>query len=213
MKIEDIAIVGAGGFGKEVSLMIDIINGRNLLYKKVGFLDDNVPVGTIVGDLMVIDKIEALNNIRSPLNIVVAIGNPQIQKKINTQLSNKCLKFPNIIVPEVIFGKNRNLIGVGNIIAPGFILTCDISIGNYNIFNTGVAVGHDVTIGDFNIFNPNTQISGDVKIKDGNFFGVNACILQGIKIGSNNIIGAYSLLTRNVKDNNRYFGIPANRIK
>ena len=213
MKTEDLAIIGAGGFGREVSLMIDLINKKDKLFNKVGFYDDGINAGTVISDLPVVGKVEDLNLINHPLNVVVSIGNPEVQKNINNRLANGFLKFPNIIHPKVILENTRNTIGYGNIIAEGFLLTCDISIGNFNIFNTRVTLGHDVKIGNFNVFNPNVQISGEVTIKDANFFGVNSCVLQRIRIGNNNMLGACSLLSRNIRDGKKYFGIPASLMK
>lgn len=213
MEIENIAIIGAGGFGREVSLMIDLINKSGKLFNKIGFYDDGIEAGTKVRDLCVLGKVDDLNTISYPLNVVVAIGNPEIQKSIHQRLNNRLLQFPNIIHPKVTLENARNTMGYGNIIAEGFLMTCDIQIGNFNIFNTGAALGHDVKIGNFNVFNPNTQISGEVTIHEANFFGVNSCVLQGITIGSDNMLGACSLLTRNIRDGKKYFGIPAKLMK
>lgn len=213
MQIEDIAIIGAGGFGREVSLMIDLINKNCKSYNKIGFYDDGIENGTKIRDLPVIGKVDDLNAVHYPLNVVVAIGNPVIQKSINHRLNNTLLKFPNIIHPNVLLENARNTIGYGNIIAEGFLTTCDIKIGNFNIFNTRVTLGHDVKIGNFNVFNPNSQISGEVTIQDANFFGVNSCVLQRVSIGSGNMLGACSLLTHRIKNGKKYFGIPAALMK
>lgn len=207
--IEEIAIIGAGGFGREISLLIDTVNQRKLQYRTVGFFDDGIPKGTKVNGSEVLGRVEDLNFITKDLNVVIAIGNSQILKSIIQRLDNPHLKFPNIIFPGIIIEKGGNRIGRGNIITEGFLLTCNISIGNFNIFNTRVSIGHDVFIGNYNVFNPNTQISGEVKIDDANFFGVNSCVLQGLSIGNDNILGACSLLTRKIKDGKKYFGIPA----
>ena len=206
---ENIAIVGAGGFGREVSLLIETIKKVSGKFNKVGFYDDGIPAGTRIADLKVIGKVDELNNIITHLNVVVAIGNPEILKSIYQRLTNKLLFYPNIIYPGLKINEGRNQIGFGNIFTEGFILTCDITIGNLNIFNTRVSIGHDVKIGNFNVFNPNTQISGDVTISDTNFFGINSCVIQGVSIGCSNMLGACSLLTRRIRDGRRYFGVPA----
>ena len=206
---EDIAIVGAGGFGREISFLLDLINNNPGKFNKVGFYDDGVPAGTKVGDLGVIGNVDELNLVKSHLNVVIAISNPIDLKSVNQRLTNKFLNYPNIIHPDLKVFAGQNIIGIGNIFTEGFILTCNITIGNFNIFNTRVTIGHDVKIGNFNVFNPNTQISGEVTILDANFFGVNSCVLQGLSIGSCNMLGACSLLTRRIRDGKKYFGIPA----
>jgi sugar O-acyltransferase (sialic acid O-acetyltransferase NeuD family) len=210
---EDIAIVGAGGFGREISTLIDLINRDARKFNKVGFYDDGISAGKKIGDLEVLGKVDELNLTKSPLNVVIAIANPWNLKAINQILTNKLLIYPNIIHPQLKLNGGRNKIGIGNIFTEGFILTCDITIGNFNIFNTRVSLGHDVKIGNFNVFNPNTQISGEVTISDANFFGVNSCVLQGVSIGNWNMLGACSLLTRRIRDGQKHFGIPSKSMK
>ncbi len=182
-------------------------------FNKVGFYDDGISAGTKIGDLEVLGKVDELNLTKSPLNVVIAIANPGNIKSISQILTNKLLIYPNIIHPQLKLNEGRNKIGIGNIITEGFIMTCDITIGNFNIFNTRVSLGHDVKIGNFNVFNPNTQISGDVTISDANFFGVNSCVLQGVSIGNWNMLGACSLLTRRITDGKKHFGIPSKLMK
>lgn len=207
--VNEIAIIGAGGFGREISLLIDVINRYEPQYKVIGYYDDGIEKGKLIADLPVLGNVDDLNAINKPLSVVVAIGNSQVQKLINERIHNEHISFPNIIHPKVDLSMGRNQIGIGNIISKGFILTCDIRIGNFNVFNTRVSLGHDVILGDFNVFNPNTQISGDVQIGNGNFFGVNSCVLQGLKIGNDNFIGANTLVIKKVGDGRKYFGIPA----
>jgi sugar O-acyltransferase (sialic acid O-acetyltransferase NeuD family) len=211
--IEDIAIIGAGGFGREISLMIDLINLNSKKYNKIGFYDDGIPIGTNVGDLKVLGHIDDLNLVEKRLNLVVAIGNSKIQMLIHKKLKNELLIYPNLIHPGLNLSEGRNKIGIGNVFSEGFIMTCDVEIGNFNVFNKCTLLGHDVKIGNFNIFNPNTQISGEVTINDANFFGVNSCVLQGISIGSENMLGAFSLLTHRIQNCRKYFGVPAKIMK
>jgi sugar O-acyltransferase (sialic acid O-acetyltransferase NeuD family) len=207
--VEDIVIIGAGGFGREVSLLIDYINLKEKKYNKIGFYDDGIPEGNHIADLRVLGNVSDLNLTTSMLNVVIAIGNPGILRAISKRLTNKLLRYPNLIHPEVKYVLGRNRIGIGNIFTEGFIMTCDITIGNFNIFNCHVLLGHDVKIGNFNVFNPSTQIAGDVVIGNANFFGINSCVLQSLSIGNENMLGASSLLTRRIQDCKKYFGIPA----
>jgi hypothetical protein len=55
-----IIIIGAGGFGREVKMLIDDINKCNLLYDFMGYYDDNLAVGTIVNGFPVLGNSQAL---------------------------------------------------------------------------------------------------------------------------------------------------------
>jgi hypothetical protein len=46
--MKKIVIVGAGGFGREVKMLIDQININNREYELLGFYDDKIPEDIIV---------------------------------------------------------------------------------------------------------------------------------------------------------------------
>ncbi|MEP0479848.1 MAG: serine acetyltransferase, partial [Nonlabens sp.] len=119
--------------------------------------------------------------------------------------------YPNLIHPKVNI-EYGTIIGTGNVIANGTILSCEIRIGNFNFFNSMCAVGHDTMIGDFNCFMPRVQISGDVILGNFNTFSMGSSIIQGKKMGDYNTILANTLLTKSIKNNRKYFGIPAKRL-
>jgi sugar O-acyltransferase (sialic acid O-acetyltransferase NeuD family) len=208
--MKDIAIFGAGGFGREVYLLIKKINQSKSCWNFIGFFDDNdnvnwkgskIPFNYLGG-------IYDVNDYKKSLNLVIAIGDPMVLYKAVKKINNPQISYPNIISEDSIFYDEHSVLGIGNIITSGCIFTDNIIIGNFNIFNSKITVGHDVQIGDFNVFNPNAAISGDVTINNCNFFGLNSSIVQGKTIGSHNKIGASTLMIRNAKDNEMFFGVP-----
>ena len=208
--MKDIAIYGAGGLGREVSCLINAINQTRNEWNFIGFFDDGLPVGLKIAGYEVIGGINNLNKYDKTLNIVIAIGNPQITKNIVKKIDNTLIEFPNLIAPNVVIYDQSTLrIGIGNIVTFGCILSLYVKIGDFNILNCNVCLGHDVTIGNFNVFNPSVKISGNVNIKETNFFGISCIVLQGKKIGFNTTIGANSVIMLNTKDNCLYFGNPA----
>lgn len=208
--MKDIAIYGAGGFGREVTSLIERINSKQLSWNILGFLDDVVAPGTIVGKFIVLGGIDYVNNYKQELSVVVAIGNVKHLKSVVQSIKNELINFPNIIDDTALIDPLVK-IGKGNIVTYSNFISCDVTIGDFNIFNTRCSIGHDSYIGSYNVFNPNVQISGGVTIGDENFWGLNSSILQNKNVGNRNIIGACSLLLRNVKDDSLYFGIPATK--
>ena len=51
INMEKIIIVGAGGFGREVKMLIDQINLYNSKYVVVGFIDDLITKGTKINGI------------------------------------------------------------------------------------------------------------------------------------------------------------------
>lgn len=206
---EKIAIIGAGGFGREVKQLIDEINLVQHTWVVEGFFDSSCNCGTIINNIPVLGGMK--DAIKSDCkNFVLAIANPNVLKELSSEFLAAEKKFPNIFHPSVSIGNLEfNLIGNGNIFTFGFHMTTNIKIGSFNIFNTRVTIGHDVEIGSSNIFLPNVQISGNVSIGDENIFGMNSSVLQRKHIGSRNKIGAHSFVATNLGSNQSVFGVPA----
>ena len=214
-QLKDIVIYGAGGFGKEVACLINLINSVKPTYRLIGFLDDNVPIGTNVSHFgIVIGNKDYLSTINNQLAVVMAIGNGRIVNKIITTITSPLIEYPNLIHPNFWISDMASFnIGYGNIIQGNCTVTCDVSIGNFNILNGSVVIGHDSKIGDFNTIMPATRISGGVIIGNNNFFGVSSIILQQLKIGNNVTVGAGAVLMTKPKENSTYIGNPAKLFK
>lgn len=213
--MKDIAIYGAGGFGREIACLIRIINQDNLTWNLIGFFDDDEKLwgekneyGEILGG------IEQLNSWDKPLDIAIAIGSPTILKKISEGIVNEKISFPNIIAPNVIFLDKDNVrMGKGNIICSSCLISCNVTMGDFNILNGFVPVGHDTVIGNHNVVMPSVNISGGVRMGDQNFLGVQSVVLQYVKLGSLVRLGPNGVLMRNAKDDNLYMGNPAVKVK
>ncbi len=212
--MKDIAIYGAGGFGKEVACILNRINELKPTWNFVGFFDDGIPAGTSISHFgKVLGGGDVLNKWPTPLALAFAIGSPETLFLLVNKIKNPNITFPNIIHHDAFFADVKSLkIGIGNVIVRGCTFSCDVSIGNFNQFNSLSALAHDVKVGDFNVFMPLTRVSGEVVIGNTNFFGIGAVILQGIKIGNKTRIGAGSYILRNTKDHCTYFGIPAKKL-
>lgn len=215
--MKDIAIYGAGGFGKEVACMINnkINTPGNLQWNVIGFFDDGKPVGMQISHIgKVLGGLEALNNWPTPLCVAFGIGNSENIRRLVGTIVNPNIDFPNLIHPSVDFADIESLkIGRGNIIARNVTFSVDVTIGDFNQFNSLSALAHDVIVGSFNVFMPLVRISGETHIGDNNFFGINAITLQQVKIGNNTRIGANSVVVSKTKDGYLYMGNPAMRVK
>jgi len=214
--MRDIAIFGAGGFGREVACIIRMINEsrQEPEWNMIGFFDDNralkeQPVshyGVCLGGL------EELNSWNSPLAIAIAIGSPQVLAKVAASITNPKVTFPNLMAPDTVFLDKEHLkMGKGNIVCPRCTLSCDVEMGDFNLLVGGIPVGHDVRMGSYNVVMPSVNICGGVQMGDCNMLGVQSVVLQYMKIGNNVRLGANSVLMRNAKSDEVYFGNPARK--
>lgn len=210
----DIAVFGAGGFGKEVACLIRLINQEKEKWNFVGFYDDNPQLKDTKNDYgEVLGGIDELNNYNRPLALVIAIGIPQVLKKVIEKIKNPNISFPNLIAPTTVFLDESSVeLGCGNIICSNCLISLRAKIGNFNIFNGYIPLGHDTKIGNYNVIMPSVNISGGAQIGSCNFLGVQSVVLQNIIIGNNTRIGANSVVVHKTKDNNLYMGNPAKKM-
>jgi sugar O-acyltransferase (sialic acid O-acetyltransferase NeuD family) len=209
MKRETIAIVGAGGFGREVKQLIDEINLSKPVWDLVGFFDTTLKKGTEVNGLPILGNNGDALNSKFIENFVIAIGSTSALNKLGNVFVTNRKKLPNIQHPSAIIDSDTSHVGFGNIFCYGFFMTTNIKIGNLNVFNTRLTLGHDVVIGSYNVFLPNVQISGHVTVGDCNLFGMNSSVLKKKSVGSNNKVGAHSFVINDIDSNESVFGIPA----
>lgn len=208
--MKDIAIYGAGGFGREVACLLKNINKERPTWSFLGFFDDGFEIGDSNTHGKILGGINELNSYPKEMSVFVAIGKPSTVKAVVHKIENPLISFPNIISPDAFFSdKDSFSIGQGNLIGYRCGVSCDVSIGDFNIFNSDIMIGHDVVINDYNVFNPSVRVSGEVSIGSGNLLGVGSIILQQKKIGNNVTVGANSLIIKNTKDNSTYVGNPA----
>ena len=209
----NIAIYGAGGFGKEVACLIERINAHGGDWQLIGFFDDTKPMGTPVSRYgNVLGGMDTLLQIDEPLAISIAINDNRAVRRIRENINNPKISFPNLIDPSLFLVDPATVImGEGNIIQNHCMISCDVTIGNFNLINDHVVVGHDNTIGDFNGLMPGAHLSGGISIGNNNLLGVASVVLQGIVIGNGVTLGANSVLMTQPRDNFTYLGVPAKK--
>lgn len=213
--MKDIAIYGAGGFGREMYCLLQRINKEvEPTWNIIGFFDDGLEPNSKNEYGKVLGNIDTLNSWDKPLAVVFAIGSPKIVDLLYNKVINPIIDFPNIIAPDTLFLDRENVkLGQGNVFCSRCLVSCNIEIGNFNTFNGYITIGHDTNIGDFNSVMPAVKISGGVNIGKRNFFGVNSVILQYKTIGNDTTIGASSVVLRNTKDGCTYVGNPAKKVE
>lgn len=212
--MKDIAIYGAGGFGREVACLIKRINEESPMWNFIGFFDDNPSLkGQMISHFgPCLGGMADLNAYDKPLSVTIPIGNPNIVKTIVKNITNPNISFPNIIHPNFETADPETFrIGRGNIIEGACYASCDVELGDFNVLNGSIVFGHDCKVGSYNVFMPDMRISGGVTIGECNLFGVGSIILQGIKIGNDVNLAPGSVLMTKPKDGNLYMGVPAKK--
>lgn len=206
--MKDIAIYGAGGFGRETALLIQQINATSPSWNILGFFDDGLTMGDTVDGLKILGGIAEALKYKGAL--VIAVADPSTRKKIVSKSDDPSMDFPTLVHPQAQLGsRNFNKIDRGCIITAGVVLTTHIKLEQFCIINLTSTIGHDVTIGAYSTIMPGCSISGNVTIGEGCLFGTGSRTLQNITIGHHSIIGAGAVVTKDIEAGKTVVGVPA----
>lgn len=211
--MQNIALYGVGGLGREIACLISRINASSPTWELIGFFDDAHPVGEKVSHFgYTLGGIAELNSWSTPLCLALCFGSPITLSKIRNKIINPNISFPNLIDPTFdVEDMETFSIGIGNIIKRETSVTTCVSIGNYNVLNGSIRIGHDASIGDYNVLMAGVRVSGEVSIGNQNLLGTDSFIKQQIQIGNNITLSPLSALLTRPKDGNTYIGNPAKR--
>lgn len=208
--MKDIAIFGAGGFGRELACIIQQINKEKPTWNLIGFFDDAFEAGTELQYGKALGGIDALNEWVKPISVAIALGSPKVLRAVVGKITNPNVEFPNVVAPNVLFMDEGSVImGKGNIIFPNSLISCNVKLGDFNMLNVYTQIGHESEFGNYNVVMPTTNISGGVVIGDANLFGVKSTVLQYKKVGNEVVLSPGSVLSRTAKDGKIYLGNPA----
>lgn len=210
--MKDLYIIGAGGFGREVSWLVERINDAEPVWNLKGFIDDKMSLwGSTEGGYPILGGTEYLIQ-QGDVYAVCAIGSASTRKRVVTNFMGTSVKFATLIDPSVLISR-RVKIGEGTIICAGSIVTVDIQIGNHVIINLDCTIGHDACIQDFVTLYPSVNVSGNVILGECAELGTGMQIIQGKRVAANTIIGAGAAVIRDIEESGTYVGCPAKRIK
>lgn len=139
-------------------------------------------------------------------------------QSLNIQNSTNIWQFV-IVLPNAQIGGNCN-------ICSHCFIENDVFIGNNVTIKCGVYIWDGITIEDNVQVGPNVTFTNDkyprakqdftmqrTLIKKGASIGAASVILGGVTIGENSMIGAGSLVTKDVPNNELWYGSPAKFIR
>lgn len=125
-----------------------------------------------------------------------------------------------VVFPEARIGRNCN-------ICANVLIENDVVIGDNVTVKSGVQLWDGLEIEDDVFIGPNVTFTNDLfprskvypekfertVIKRGASIGANSTIIAGHTIGKNAMIGAGSIVTKDIPDNELWFGTPAKFVK
>lgn len=209
--MQELIIIGAGGFGREVLQWAKHLNEVEQSWSIKGFIDDNIhALDGIACDYQVLGTIKAWEV--SPNEVFVcAVAKPALKKSIVNAMLVKGAVFTNLVHPTAIVGEFCK-IGKGLIITPNAKVSPNVTIRDF-VTLLGSGVGHDAVIEDYCTISGNCSVNGQVLVQEGAFIASNVCIVPKKTIGAWAYVGMGSMVVRSVQAHSKVFGNPAKKLK
>ena len=214
--IKDLVILGAGGFGREASLLVEEINKTGpdeAKWNLLGFIDEDESKWDLqLRGYPVLGGWEALEALPVGAAVICVVGEPEDKKKLVERAAAQERQFATLIHPEVELSGDVS-IGTGVLINKGCLLTTNIKIGNHVSVNPGCGIGHDAVISAYSTLMWRVNVSGAVQVGEGCMIGSGATVLQEKSIGDWAVIGAGAVVTKDLPAQVTAAGVPALVIK
>jgi sugar O-acyltransferase (sialic acid O-acetyltransferase NeuD family) len=206
--MKGIAIIGAGGFGREAyyHALGQLVNYGT--QREIAFFADAQYAGGYVRSVAELES--------DMFEAVIAIGDPQVRSGLAERFAYWPWKmdFCTIMHPSVqILDCDTVTIGNGSIICAGVVITTNVKIGEHVHVNLNATIGHDCSIGNCVTIAPGANISGNVTIGDRVNIGTNASIREKVTIAPDVVIGMGAVVLSDITEAGTYVGVPAKKVK
>lgn len=216
--IDGLALLGAGGFAREMYWHVqETWPGTPIVF--VDDVTDTLKVTVGGRDYPVVKDwnfhgISGIPGVDRPLTIrhfAIAIGDPKAKRILAAKAIDAALEpAPTVIHPRALVQGNDCVIGRGGVIAPGCVITTNVTIGDYVLLNLNCTVGHDAVLASFVTCNPGCHVSGNVTLGEGVSLGTGTAVREKTAIAAGVVTGAQACVAKGIETENIVVaGVPA----
>jgi len=210
--MRDIVILGAGGFAREVSWILEEINQIDPQWNVLGFIDENPDArGRELSGLPVLGGFEWFDGGYRP-KVICGVGGNRIRRRFTARARCLGLEFASAVHPAARISRHVHM-GEGCVICAGTAITTQICLGDHVNLNLNCTVGHDAVIESYCNLSPGVHISGHVHLETGLDIGTGAVVIPSVRIGHDSIIGAGAVVNKDITALSLAVGVPARVIR
>lgn len=209
--MENLIIVGAGGFGRELAEMLwDVFSPSE--YRLAGFLAQGASRVTSDGlDLPVLgDPVTYLPSAADRL--IMAIGHMNARRQVIESLEGRGGQFVSFVHPLARIAKTAK-IGQGAVIYPMAVVSNSSVLEPHVHLNYYASVGHDCHVGRYCLLAPYATLNGAVVLDTEVYMSTHSTVAPGKKIGARSKVSANSACMHHAGPNMMIFGVPGRQVK
>lgn len=193
-----LAIVGAGGFSREVADLA-LACGHTI----VGFVDDylrgehlatGLPIVGSVGELPVDAAVIAIGDVVSRESMFERLR--EVVDLATLVHSSACLS------PSAVLGRS-------SLVMQNVVVSAGACVGANVILNVGCYIAHDCVVGDHSHLAAAVQLGGGSSIGSRTLCGTSSVVLPRVRVGDRCLLGSGAVVTRDVADGVAVVGVPA----
>ena len=185
MSKQKLAIIGGGGFAKEVAEVARLCG-----YEVAGcYSQDPGAFATIHRGYLE----ELLQHRGDYEGVILGVGGVDRRSLARRRGLTDWLARSGLVCPPLVSPRAIRAEGVktapGAFVAHGAILGLDAVLQDFCVVNSGAIIGHDAAIGVNSTVAPGAFIGGGAEIGADSLIGPLAKVLQGVKVGDDVIVG------------------------
>lgn len=200
----DLIIIGAGGFGRELHVMLmDAFSADQYQFK--GFLADEsnalaAQLGPVVGSPR--DYQPQPND-----RFLLAIGYMDAREQTTKLIRERGGKFESFIHPQAYIASNAT-IGAGAVIYPFAVVSNAAIVADQVHLNYYASVGHDCHVGRCCLLAPYATMNGFSALGDHAYMSTHSTVVVAKRVGDRTKISANSTVQQDVPPDCFVHGVP-----
>ena len=198
-------VVGNSGHGRVIKDLASCIG----YYREIRFADDNPKQAE---DGLVIGGSQDVFRHKEDSDVIVAIGNASVRKRLQEAYEAEGLSVASFIHPQASLPYEMPQIGAGTVVMAGACIQAGVSLGKGVIVNTASSIDHECRIGDYVHIAVGAHLAGNVKIGNGTWIGAGAVVSNNVSICGEVTVGAGAVVVKDITESGTYVGVPARKI-
>ena len=205
--VENVRIVGAGGFGLEVLAYAQEAHAQGWPYRAIGFIEDALPIGSEVDDGIAVEGGTDDASVMSGA-VVIAVGDADTRALLEAKVVAHGGRLVTLVHPTAYVARSA-LIDAGSVVCPFAMVGARAVVGRNVAVNVYASVGHEASVGDHSVLSPYAAILGRARLGPRCYAATHATVMPGVDVGGQSKISVGSAVMRDAPAGSMLVGNPA----